>query len=143
LAVFLLTRRDFLVWIASAMSGPRNAILARIGNQMRIVGSPPVGRSGVAYSFTFTGVGGQAPYTWSIKPEGELAFWPPGISATNDTISGTTTGETETAFRVTLTDSVRNQISALYTLVFAAPATAVVFSGDPCLFNGVTVTFGS
>jgi len=65
------------------------------------VGLPP-GSSNTVYSATFSALGGQSPYTWSLT-EGQL---PDGLSlSTNGVISGTPTRIGTFYFTIQMTDS--------------------------------------
>lgn len=61
----------------------------------------PDGSVGSPYVFGFVGVGGTAPYTWTIA-SGTL---PPGLSLTNGTLAGTPTGGGTFTFTIRLADS--------------------------------------
>ncbi|HZK05381.1 MAG TPA: putative Ig domain-containing protein [Actinomycetaceae bacterium] len=62
------------------------------------------------YSFTLTGAGGTAPYTWTASP------LPPGLTLTGDTIAGTPTEEGTTEVVITLTDSDDETVNATMAL---------------------------
>jgi hypothetical protein len=46
----------------------RHVVLVRIGGLFEIIGNPPVGMVGDAYSYTFTTAGGTGPITWACFP---------------------------------------------------------------------------
>jgi hypothetical protein len=42
---------------------------------MEIVGFPPDGHAGIAYSYTFTGIGGDGSYTFQFTTDPIIAGW--------------------------------------------------------------------
>ena len=75
---------------------------------------PPPGTVGVAYGAGFTGVGGHAPYTWSLAG-GAL---PPGLSldAQGGIVSGTPTQRGNFPFTLQVTDSHRVSATQAFTI---------------------------
>lgn len=69
---------------------------------MEIVGRPPDGIAGTAYSFTFTGRGGTSPYTFTYDT------LPSGWSLTSGVLAkASPTAQTFTV-QITMSDSARN-----------------------------------
>lgn len=73
----------------------RQVGLYRIGALMEIVGQPPAGVAGAAYSFTFTGLGGSSPYTfagvsmpsgWAVSSGGALTHAGPSAGTYSITV---------------------------------------------------------
>lgn len=96
----------------------RGIQLFRIGGQMQILGTPPVGQAGSAYSFTFTGTGGVGSYTFDYDtlPSG----W--SLNATTGVLSHASSpaaaaGSFDVA--VSMTDSQRTVVQKTYTIAIA------------------------
>lgn len=72
----------------------------------------PEGAIGSPYAFAFVGVGGTAPYIWTLA-SGSL---PPGVSLTNGMLGGTPTGGGSFAFTIRLADYPGASATADFTL---------------------------
>jgi hypothetical protein len=103
-------------------------LLVGINVGLAIVGIPSGISYGTAYSFTFTAVGGTAPYVFS-----QTGALPSGITFTDNgdgtaTIAGTTTAIGSFPISIGLRDATRSRVQDNYVLVVAA--SALVITGD-------------
>ncbi len=72
--------------------------------------------SGVTYTNTFSGAGGQAPYSFSLAAGSVL---PPGFSLTNGVLSGTPVAAGTYAFTIQMTDAGQRFINTPYSLTIS------------------------
>jgi hypothetical protein len=98
---------------------PNGTDIRNLENQVLIQISPdslPDGERGVAYSVSFSAVGGQPPYTWSLSP-GSPGL-PPGLTlSAGGLLSGTPTQAATFDFSVRLTDAGGRTVDRPYSIV--------------------------
>jgi hypothetical protein len=113
----------------------RHAIIVRLGRSFEIIGSPPVGNVGDAYSYTFGTTGGLAPVTWTHSSLGSS-----GLSFNDSTgvLSGTPTASGSFPFTLTATDSNQAFASASFVLIILGTTVVGLITEDPDDFDIIT-----
>lgn len=90
---------------------------------LSLTGTPPSGKVGITYSYTFTASGGVSPYTYAVT-SGAV---PAGLTLSSaGVLSGTPTTEETSSFTVTATDHIGSTAPlATSVMIAAAPSTAL------------------
>jgi hypothetical protein len=114
----------------------RNAIITRIGRSFEIVGSPPVGNVGDAYSYTFSTTGGFGTIIWTCTSLGTS-----GATFSNGTLSSASLlNAGNFAFTLTAVDQNRQVATKDFILtVLGSDAYAMATEGSP-VFEMATET---